>query len=380
MPPMLEHDPRSPTLNLGRHDLLARAAAEKPGLISFAGGLPDPLLFPKRHLSEAFLVALEQHGRTALQYGWPEGSLELRGEVAQQLRARGADINAEQVIMTSGAQQAILVALSSAPKRQRVGIDDETYPGALDAFRGAHAELVGLNAPADLYYVMPSISNPRGRPMPEAERAALLERARRQRAYVLEDDAYDGTRFGGGLSRPLLADAPERVFHIGTFSKTLCPGLRLGWLVPPRRLARRALRRKQNQDLQTNGLTQALLVEYLRQGRFAALQARARKHYRRKAQALAECVAQRLPQFRCQTPAGGFSLWLESDDCCDEARLLEAAIEHGASFDPGSLFRVVSKPGLALRLSFSSVPQADMDEGVARIARALEQELARARR
>jgi 2-aminoadipate transaminase len=272
-----------------------------------------------------------------------------------------------------------LVALSSVPKRQRVGVDAESYPGALDAFRSARAALVGLEDPAELYYVMPSVSNPRGQTMPDEQRYALLARAQRQGSYVLEDDAYDGTRFAGGLSRPLFADAPERVFHIGTFSKTLCPGLRLGWLVPPRRYARRALRRKQNQDLQTNGLTQALLVEYLRQGHFEALQARARKRYRRKAQTLLDSVARRLPEFRCRAPLGGFSLWLESDLRCSEARLLEATIERGASFDPGSLFRISTQPGLALRLSFSAVPEAAIDEGVARIARALERVSARSR-
>jgi 2-aminoadipate transaminase len=141
----------------------------------------------------------------------------------------------------------------------------------------------------------------------------------------------------------------------------------------PRRFARRALRRKQNQDLQANGLAQALLVEYLRQGRFEALQARARKHYRRKAEALRESVDRWLPQFRCQSPAGGFSLWLESDLRCNEERLLEAAIERGASFDPGSLFRVAAQPGLALRLSFSAVATSAIDEGVSRIASALQQ-------
>lgn len=370
---MLELDARNVALSLGRHDLLARVAAEKPGLISFAGGLPDPALFPKKALCEAFLVALEAHGRSALQYGWPEGSLELRGEVARQLAARGAQVDPDGIIITSGAQQAILLALSSVSKRRHVAVDEESYPGALDAFRAANAATVGLGDPAELYYVMPSISNPRGRTMPPAERSALLERARRHGGYVLEDDAYDGTQFSGRPSRPLLADAPERVFHIGTFSKTLCPGLRLGWLVPPRRFARRALRRKQNQDLQTNGLSQALLVEYLRQGRFEALQARARRHYRRKAQLLQASVAQRLPQFRCQPPGGGFSLWLESDLRCDEDRLLAVAIERGASFDPGSLFRVASKPGLALRLSFSVVSESAIDEGVARLARAIDE-------
>ena len=175
---MLETDPYKVPVSLGHHDFLARLAAEKPGLISFAGGLPDPELFPKRDLCEAFLVALASQGRTALQYGWPEGSLELRRAIAEQLGTRGAEVDAERVIVTSGAQQAILLALSAARKRARVGVEPESYPGALDIFRAAHAELVGLEDAAALYYVMPSISNPRGQPMPAAARQALLERAR----------------------------------------------------------------------------------------------------------------------------------------------------------------------------------------------------------
>jgi 2-aminoadipate transaminase len=368
---MLELDHALPMPCLGRHDQLARLAAEKPGLISFAGGLPDPSLFPKRALSEAFFVALEAHGRSALQYGWPEGSPELREAVARQLAARGARVEAERVIITSGAQQAILLAMSAAPQRSRIGVEAESYPGALDAFRAAKAELVGLEEPADLYYVMPSISNPRGQPMAMKARRSLLARAKACGGYVLEDDAYDGTSFSGRPSPPLWADAPERVFHIGTFSKTLCPGLRLGWLIPPRRLARRSLRRKQTQDLQTNGLTQALLVEYLRQGGFDAHKARARKSYARKARLLQASVARHLPQFRYDAPVGGFSLWLESELACDDERLLEAAIEHGVSFDPGRLFRTTARQGLAIRLCFSAVDAAAIDEGVARLRRAL---------
>jgi 2-aminoadipate transaminase len=368
---MLELEHPLPVPCLGRHDQLARLAAEKPGLISFAGGLPDPSLFPKRALSEAFFVALEAHGRSVLQYGWPEGSLELREEVARQLAARGARVEPERVMITSGAQQAILVAMWAAPQRRRIGVESESYPGALDAFRAAKAELVALEEPADLYYVMPSISNPRGQPMATRARHSLLARAKACGGYVLEDDAYDGTAFSGRTSRPLWADDPERVFHIGTFSKTLCPGLRLGWLIPPRRLARRALRRKQTQDLQTNSLSQAILVEYLRQGEFDSLKARARRHYARKAKLLRASVARHLPQFRHDAPAGGFSLWLESELECDDEHLLAAAIEHGVSFDPGRLFRTTGRRGLAIRLCFSAVEAAAIDEGVARLRRAL---------
>jgi 2-aminoadipate transaminase len=316
------------------------------------------------------LVALEAHGRSALQYGWPEGSLELREEVVRLLAARGARVEPTRVIITSGAQQAILLAMSAAPHR-RIAVEPESYPGALDAFRAAKAELVGLEEPADLYYVMPSISNPRGQPMPADARRSLVARAKAAGGFVLEDDAYDGTEFSGRASRPLWADDSERVFHIGTFSKTLCPGLRLGWLIPPRRFARRALRRKQTQDLQTNGLTQALLVEYLKQGGFDAHKARSRRIYARKARLLQASVARHLPQFRGAMPAGGFSLWLESELRCDDERLLVAAIEHGVSFDLGRLFRTTARPGLAIRLCFSAVDAGSIDEGVARLGRAL---------
>jgi 2-aminoadipate transaminase len=368
---MLERDSNDVPLCLGHHDLLARLAADKPGLISFAGGLPDPELFPKRDLSEAFLVALESQGRTALQYGWPEGSLDLRRAVADELCSRGANVDAERVIITSGAQQAILLALSATRKHARVGVEPESYPGALDIFRAARAELVGLDGPAELYYVMPSISNPRGQPLADASRTALLERARRGHAFVLEDDAYEGTAFSGESNRPLLADAPEHVFHIGTFSKTLCPGLRLGWLIAPPAFARRALRRKQNLDLQTNGLTQALMIEYLKTGRFVRHRQRMRRSYQRKARLLQAAVARLLPQFRFTPPQGGFSLWLESDLAIDDEKLLEAAIARGVSFDPGRLFRTRPAPGLALRLCFSAVAARDIDEGVARLAQAL---------
>ncbi len=119
---------------------------------------------------------------------------------------------------------------------------------ALEAIRAAKAELVGLEDSVRAYYVMPSISNPRGQPLDATVRHALLDRARKQRAVIIEDDAYAETAFDGRISRPLLADAPERVFHVGTFSKTLAPGLRVGWLVMPARFAKDALALKQTLD------------------------------------------------------------------------------------------------------------------------------------
>lgn len=364
--------PAAPPICLSRHDRLARLAAASPGLISFAGGLPDPALFPARELGDALRAALSAHAESALQYGWPEGSEALRADVAKELLARGAKVPAEQIVITSGAQQAISIALASIPRAKTVAVDRETYPGALDIFRGSAASLTELDSPAHAYYVMPSVSNPRGQRMTDDEKRVLVERAARHRGYIIEDDAYDGTWFSDESSRPLLADGRERVFHVGTFSKTLCPGLRIGWLVPPPALARRALRAKQQSDLQTNGLAQALLVEYLRSGKFDALKRRARKRYQRKARALWAAVTRHLPEFRCERPRGGFSLWAESKLPIDDEQLLACAIELGASFDPGRMFRAFAGGPLALRLCYSAVPEADIDEGVARIAQALE--------
>jgi 2-aminoadipate transaminase len=357
---------------IDERDRLLRRAAETPGVISFAGGLPDPALFPKRQLGEAFVAALQTDAAGALQYGWPEGAPELREWIAGHLSERGAAVEAEQVIVTSGAQQAIQIAMAVVGAQSRVGVEPESYPGALDIFRQAKARLVPLEEAADLYYVMPGVSNPRGRSMPATERRALLEGASRSRGFIVEDDAYQGTNFSGLLQRPLLADDPGRVFHVGTFSKTLCPGLRLGWLVPPRALAKRALKRKQASDLQANSLTQALLLEYLKSGHFERLQRRARRHYRRKLERLLAAVERELPELECGAPIGGFSLWVEGKRRLDDTKLLKAAIEEGVCFDLGAQFRHVPSRKLGLRLCFSAVPEADIGPGIRRLARALQ--------
>ncbi|HEY5957107.1 MAG TPA: PLP-dependent aminotransferase family protein [Polyangiaceae bacterium] len=362
----------SPTVEtLDEREHLVRRAANTPGLISFAGGLPDPALFPKRQLSRAFVSALQSNAASALQYGWPEGAFELRKEIATDLAARGAAVAPERIIVTSGAQQAIQLAVSVAGSRPRIGVESESYAGALEIFRDARARPVPIEDEAKLYYVMPAVSNPRGQSMTMDERRALLARARRCKGYIIEDDAYEGIRFSGAVETPLLATHPERVFHVGTYSKTLCPGLRIGWLVPPRRLAKQALRHKQTTDLQTNGMSQALLIEYLRSGHLVGLKRRARAHYRRKLQCLLSAVRRRLPEFTCTAPVGGFSLWLESHLPLKDTRLLELGILQGVSFDLGQQFRTVPDPNLAIRLCYSAVPEADIEAGVARIARAL---------
>lgn len=356
---------------LERPERQERAAANDPAVISFAGGLPNPALFPRRALSHAFNAALHDPASNALQYGWPEGSARLRQAVAESLRARGAAVSPECILITAGAQQAINLALRAAVREgDSVAVERESYPAALEAIRAAKAKIAALEEAVRAYYIMPGIGNPRGLPLDATLRHTLLNRARKQKAFIIEDDAYAETVFDGHVSRPLLADAPDRVFHVGTFSKTLAPGLRVGWLVSPPRFVKNALDSKQTLDLQANTLAQTLLEFYLAGPNYARHLKRIRKDYAARARKLAALVHRALPQLRFQTPLGGFSLWLESDRVLDEQQLYDAALKHGVTFDRGMPFRTSPANTLALRLSYSAVAESEMEEGIARLAAA----------
>jgi 2-aminoadipate transaminase len=358
-------------------DELQRRAAADPRVIGLAGGLPNKGQFPRRALARSFLRAVRQAGTPALQYGWPEGSERLRAFVADRLRARGADVVATDVLITSGAQQAIAIALELTCRAgDRVAVDAETYPAALDLLRARRLRPVARADALDgarAAYAMPALGNPRGLALDAAARGALLGSA----LPIIEDDAYADLRFDGPAPRPLLADAPGRVFHVGTLSKTLCPGLRIGWLVAPRRLRRRALVLKQGDDLQASSLAQAVVEQYLAGGAdgpgtdFDARLVRLRRFYWRRAALLARALRRHLPGWRFAAPEGGFAIWAEADAVVDDVALLERALAAGVSFDPGSAFRPSSagKP-TAMRLCFSLAPATALDEGVRRLAAA----------
>ena len=359
-------------------DALQRRAAADPRVTGLAGGLPAEAQFPKRALALSFLRALRKTGAPALQYGWVEGSETLRALVARRLRARGATTRDDEVIITSGAQQAIAIALELLSRAgDRVAVDAETYPAALELMRARRRVPVTDARRARLIYAMPAISNPRGLPLDAAGRRSLLAGD----LPIIEDDAYAELQFAGPPPRPLIADAPGRVLHVGTFSKTLSPGLRIGWLVTPPRLRRRALRIKQASDLQASSLTQAILEDYLTGGdhgapapfdqRLVGL----RRYYRARAAALARALRAHLPDWRFQAPQGGFAIWAEAGGPgagrrIDEVAFLKAAVAARVVFDPGSLFRAsaASSP-LGIRLCFSTARPVEFEPAMRRLAR-----------
>ncbi len=355
-------------MNHAHLDLLLRGAAKTRSILSFAGGLPAPETFPRRAIAAAAEDAILEMGTGPLQYDWPEGRKPLRDLIAADLRRRGAEVEAADVLITNGAQDAIAIAVDVLAPRS-ICVDALTYPGALELFRSRGCDV--RTEAAEVRYAMPAIANPTG----EAATAEAREQMLGAR-WVLEDDAYADLDYSGeDPAPPLIAAARDRVFHIGTFSKTLLPGLRVGWLVPPRSWLRRVRETKLRRDLHASGLAQAIVERFLVREHFPERLQALRRLYRRRSEAMTIALAS-VPRLRFRAPRGGFSVWVESELHADETRWLQRALAEGIAFDPGSLFMVREEPGapLAMRLSYSTISEDRIPDGVARLGRALDRE------
>ncbi|MDB4953827.1 MAG: hypothetical protein JWO36_1396 [Myxococcales bacterium] len=345
---------------------LHHRAALRPDVIPLAGGLPADDLMPRVALA-AVLSEVAQ-SRDALQYGWPEGLQSVRDWIAGRLVARGVVIDPEHVIVTAGAQQALSLVAAELAHGSRIAVGAATYPAALAAFASTGLEIVDEDRDARAHYVIAGVANPQGVDLIEAQRTNLIASG----AEIVVDEAYAELRFDGELPRPLAIDAPDRVWHVGTISKTLAPGLRIGWLVAPARRRAAVLERKQASDLQTCSLSQVALTRLFGVIDYDAMLARARRRYAARADRLIAALAHYTPELRFREPEGGFSLWVETDEHGDDIALLRAAIEAGVSLDPGHMFR---PPGViapvAFRLSFSNAPPDSFEEAARRLAAAL---------
>jgi 2-aminoadipate transaminase len=350
--------------------LQKRACAR--GVIGLAGGLPATELLPRDELARVLADAATHHA-VALTYDWPEGVAQLRAWIAGRLSARGATVDAQQVIVTSGAQQALSL-IAMAHRGTQIAVGEATYPAAIAAFERAGVDVVADDA--DAHYVMPGVSNPRGVDLVEPQRAWWLERG-----ALIADEAYTELRFDGRISRPLVADAPARVWHVGTLSKTVSPGLRVGWLVPPLREHQTLLDLKEAADLQTASVTQQAAALFLARFDYDAHVERSRRHYQARAARLCEALRRELPYARFAEPEGGFAAWVELDEPGDEIGLLGEAIAAGVTIDPGRAFRPRDAPSASsFRVSFSSAPIEDLAEGAHRLAVAVDRWLTRGAR
>jgi 2-aminoadipate transaminase len=365
---------------------------QRDEVISFAGGLPAPELFPAELIADAFATALAPTAAArALQYSSTEGDPLLRELLAERLALRGLPAGAGEILVTTGSQQALgLVASVLLDAGDTVLDENPSYLAALQcfAFAGARlvavpcdddgvdpealAELVARHAPKFLYLV-PTFQNPTGRTLADARRRRVAELAAELGLWLVEDDPYGELRYDGEPLRPIAAypGAADRTVSISSLSKVLAPGLRIGWLRAPELLRRPLTIAKQAADLHTSTVDQIAARASLQAADIDDHIDRLRGEYRRRRDALLGGLAAALPEGSTfNRPAGGMFVWARLPAGRDADDLLASALGHGVAFVPGAPFFAADADPRTLRLSFTTHPPAQIAEGLERLGAA----------
>ncbi len=371
------------------------------GIISFAGGLPDPSTFPVEELKAITAGVLDRDAALALQYGPTEGDARLRGELVKWMAKDGIRATADQVLVTLGSQQGLdLVGRVFLDPGDVVIVELPTYMAGLQVFRSYRAELVGVPQDDDgmrvdlleqalarlrkegrrakLIYVVPDFQNPSGVTLTHERRRRLLELAREYQTLIVEDNPYRELRFEGTAPPPIAAlDTEGRVIYLSTLSKTLCPGLRIAWMVGSDDLIRQFVTAKQGIDLCCPAFTQAIAAEFIGAGHLAARIPTIVALYRRKRDAMVRALEAEMPSGVTWTrPAGGLFLWVRLPDGMDTEQLLPAAVEESrVAYVIGSGFHADGGGKNAMRVNFSFPSEADIVEGIQRLAGLVKRQL-----
>ena len=364
---------------------------EKPGIISFAGGLPSPKTFPIAEFDAASHKVLSEDGQAALQYAASEGFPALREAVAAMLPW---DVNPAQVLITTGSQQGLdLVAKILLDPGSRVLVETPTYLGALQAFSPMepHAvsvasddegvlvdDLVAKSKNARFIYLLPNFQNPTGRSMSEARRAAVSAAAAQAGLPIVEDNPYGELWFDQEPPLPLTARNPEGCIYLGSFSKVLAPGLRLGFVVAPKALYPKLLQAKQAVDLHTPGFTQRMVAEVMKGNFLDRHVPTIRALYKSQRDAMLAALTREMAGLDVQwnTPAGGMFLWARLPAGMSAVDLLPQAVERGVAFVPGAAFYADHGDTRTLRLSFVTASVEQINIGIAALGQAVRAALA----
>ncbi|MFI9049317.1 PLP-dependent aminotransferase family protein [Streptomyces sp. NPDC053427] len=372
-------------------DILALTA--RPEVISFAGGLPAPELFDAEGIAAAFRQVLSEAPRRALQYSTSEGDPALRAAVAARTTARGLPTDADDLLVTTGSQQGLsLLATALLEPGDVVLVEDPCYLAALQIFSLAGARVVpvptddeGLDPAAldeiaarenpKLLYVIPTFQNPTGRTLSAERRAAVAQVAARRGLWIAEDDPYSELRFEGEPQRWVASfpGAEDRTALLGSFSKVMAPGLRLGSLRAPAALRRACITAKQAADLHTSTIDQAAAARYLADADLDAHLERIRGAYRERRNALVDGLPEALPEgSRWNRPAGGMFVWATLPAGYDATALLPEAVRQDVAYVPGAPFFAGAPDPTAVRLSFVTHAPDEIRTGLVRLRAALE--------
>ncbi|MCD6128101.1 PLP-dependent aminotransferase family protein [Candidatus Bipolaricaulota bacterium] len=375
---------------------------EQPEIISFAGGLPDPDTFPRKILAELAADEILNNYKKSLQYTTTEGKRPLRAALIDWFSQDGLHYEMDQVIITSASQQGLdLVAKTFIDPGDAVFVSLPTYLGAIQAFRALEAQLVGIPLLEDgmdldhlegaiararkeghrpkLIYVVPDFQNPSGITWSLEKRKGLLEIASREGLLVVEDMPYRKLRFSGEPVPPVAALDEERVIVLFTFSKVLAAGLRLGALAGPKELVEKVVTMKQATDLCTSALIQRIAARFMLEHDLSAHVRKLCEHYRLKRDAMLQALERYMPKaegISWTRPEGGLFLWVRLPEQVDTERMLKRALEHKVAYVIGTPFFVDGSGKNTLRLCFSEATREEIEEGIRRLGKVVEEELA----
>ena len=370
---------------------------ERPGILNFAGGLPSPETFPIEAMRAACASVLAEGSAVAkpsLQYASSEGLPELRQWVSAELGKQGATVSPDQVLITTGSQQGLdLIAKVLIDKDSRLLVESPTYLGALQAFTPMQPAVESIESdsggvcPSALrealqkgerprfIYLLPNFQNPTGRTMDEARREAVIAVCREHGLPIVEDNPYGELWFDAPPPKPLLARWPEGVVYLGSFSKILAPGLRLGYIVAPPALYPKLLQAKQAADLHTPGFNQRVVAEVIKDGFLDQHVPTIRARYHAQRDAMLAALARELGPTGAEwtQPVGGMFVWVRLPERLNAQALLPKAVDAGMAFVPGAPFYAGEPDARALRLSFVTSTPEQIDKGMAALGRVVQQ-------
>ena len=368
-------------------------AAADPKIISFAGGLPAPELFPVKEMKATVDKVPEEHGQEAMQYGAAKGVTALREVIQQHVKEKeNVDSELDNVLVTTGSEQALdLVGKAFVDPGDTVLVEQPTYLCALDVFRSYGANFASVEMDEDgmkmdaleealkanpntkLIYTVPNFQNPTGRTMTEERRKQLAELAEKYDVYVLEDNPYGEIRFAGQHVPAVKSfDKSGHVLYMSTFSKTLAPGFRLGWLVADEDVVNKLTVLKQSADLHTDNLAQFAVAQFFADNDVDAHVKEISDLYGKRKDLMLEGIKKYFPEgVKYTNPEGGMFLWVEVPGVDDTVELFKECLEHDVAFVPGDpFFAGKAQPG-AFRLNYSNMKEDQIEVGLKRLGAAL---------
>jgi len=379
-------------------DLMAITA--RPEVISLAGGLPDTSTFPPESFAAQMTRIAQESSAAALQYGPTEGFERTKECIAQVMAVEGMHPETEDILVTTGGQQAIdLIAKTLIDPGDPVICEGPTYPGAVPVFCSYQAETIQVGMDEDgmrvdevaaaidalaaegrrpkFIYSVPTFQNPAGVTLSAERRHALVALARERAVLLVEDNPYGMLRYEGEPRDPLYKlDGGDYVVYIGTFSKILSPGIRVGWILAPPPVMEKIVLGKQATDLCTSTLTQYFVAEFFGQGRWREYVESLVGLYRTRRDAMLESLERHFPaEANWTRPEGGLFVWATLPDYIDTSDLLARALRENVAFVPGAAAFVDGRGGSSMRLNFSGSTAEEIREGIRRIGRVVDEQV-----